>query len=126
MASPETQWQYGRGMSKIIVALHSTRTLSSFVAGLRYEDLQEEVVEHAKEFFLDRAASQHPEPQGDRGESPEILHLRERASSGRRWDLCAGFSPPAMLDGQEPVMAPIPEVGEHNEKILAELGYEDV
>ncbi len=23
-------------------------------------------------------------------------------------------------------MAPIPEVGEHNEKILAELGYEDV
>ena len=32
-----------------------------------------------------------------------------------------------MLDGQEePVMAPIPEVGEHNEKILAELGQEDV
>ncbi len=23
-------------------------------------------------------------------------------------------------------MVPIPEVGEHNEKILAELGYEDV
>src|SRR3712207_5014153 len=33
-----------------------------------------------------------------------------------------GFLPPAMLDGQEPVMAPIPEVGEHNEKIFAELG----
>jgi itaconate CoA-transferase len=32
----------------------------------------------------------------------------------------------AMLGGQEPVMTPIPEVGEHNEKILAELGYEDV
>ena len=31
-----------------------------------------------------------------------------------------------MLDGQEPVMTPIPDVGEHNEKILAELGYEDV
>jgi hypothetical protein len=31
-----------------------------------------------------------------------------------------------MLDGQEPVMTPIPEVREHNEKILAELGYEDV
>ncbi len=38
-----------------------------------------------------------------------------------------GLLPPAMLDGQEePVMAPIPEVGEHNEKILAELGQEDV
>ena len=37
-----------------------------------------------------------------------------------------GLLPPAMLDGQEPVMTPIPEVGEHNEKILAELGYEDV
>jgi itaconate CoA-transferase len=36
-----------------------------------------------------------------------------------------GLLPPAMLDGQEPVIAPIPEVGEHNEKILAELGYED-
>ena len=30
---------------------------------------------------------------------------------------------PATLAGTEPVMAPIPEVGEHNEKILAELGY---
>jgi itaconate CoA-transferase len=34
-----------------------------------------------------------------------------------------GLLPPATLDGAEPVMAPIPEVGEHNEKILAELGY---
>lgn len=39
--------------------------------------------------------------------------------------LC-GLLPPAMPDGQEPVMAPIPEVGEHNEKILAELGCEEV
>jgi hypothetical protein len=31
-----------------------------------------------------------------------------------------------MLVGQEPVTAPMLEVGEHNEKILAELGYEDV
>ena len=37
-----------------------------------------------------------------------------------------GLLPPAMLDGQEPVMTPIPEVGEHNQKILAELGYESV
>jgi itaconate CoA-transferase len=34
-----------------------------------------------------------------------------------------GLLPPATLDGVEPVMAPIPEVGEHNEKLLAELGF---
>jgi crotonobetainyl-CoA:carnitine CoA-transferase CaiB-like acyl-CoA transferase len=33
--------------------------------------------------------------------------------------------PPATVDGKEPVMAPIPGVGEHTEKILAELGYDD-
>ena len=31
--------------------------------------------------------------------------------------------PPATLVGTEPVMAPIPGVGEHNRSILAELGY---
>jgi itaconate CoA-transferase len=34
-----------------------------------------------------------------------------------------GLLPPATLGGAEPVMTPIPEVGEHNEKILSELGY---
>jgi itaconate CoA-transferase len=34
-----------------------------------------------------------------------------------------GLLPPATLDGAEPVMSPIPEVGEHNEKLLSELGY---
>jgi itaconate CoA-transferase len=32
--------------------------------------------------------------------------------------------PPATMDGAEPVMAPIPSVGEHTGKILAELGYD--
>ena len=31
--------------------------------------------------------------------------------------------PPATLAGTEPVMAPIPQVGEHNRAILSELGY---
>jgi itaconate CoA-transferase len=37
--------------------------------------------------------------------------------------LLRGLLPPATLDGAEPVMTPIPEVGEHNEKLLAELGF---
>lgn len=36
-----------------------------------------------------------------------------------------GLLPPATLKGMEPVMDSIPEVGEHNETILAELGYEE-
>jgi itaconate CoA-transferase len=36
-----------------------------------------------------------------------------------------GLLPPATLDGAEPIMTPVPEVGEHNEKLLAELGYEE-
>ena len=33
--------------------------------------------------------------------------------------------PPATMDDAEPVMAPIPAVGEHTAAILAELGYDD-
>ncbi|HEX2739523.1 MAG TPA: CaiB/BaiF CoA-transferase family protein [Rubrobacter sp.] len=33
--------------------------------------------------------------------------------------------PPATMSGAEPVMAPVPEVGEHTANILSELGYDD-
>jgi itaconate CoA-transferase len=31
--------------------------------------------------------------------------------------------PPATMDSTEPVMAPIPSVGEHTDAVLEELGY---
>ena len=33
--------------------------------------------------------------------------------------------PPATMEGTEPVMAPIPEIGEHTDGILADLGYDE-
>ena len=44
-------------MSETTATRHSTQALAAFLAGLRYEDLPDEVIERTKEFFLDWAAS---------------------------------------------------------------------
>ena len=44
-------------MSETTTTRHSTQALASFLAGLRFEDLPEEVVERTEEFFLDWVAS---------------------------------------------------------------------
>ena len=44
-------------MSETTVTMQPTQALASFLAGLRYEDLPDEVVERTKDFFLDWAAS---------------------------------------------------------------------
>lgn len=36
-----------------------------------------------------------------------------------------GLLPPVTLDEEKPMMGPVPEVGEHNAALLAELGYEE-
>src|SRR5215210_480914 len=54
---------------------------------------------------------------------PQLAARNRWREFGSPVGLLRGLLPPAMLDGAEPVMTPIPEVGEHNEKLLAELGY---
>jgi 2-methylcitrate dehydratase PrpD len=44
-------------MSETTTTRHSTQALASFLAGLRFEDLPDEVVERTEEFFLDWVAS---------------------------------------------------------------------
>jgi 2-methylcitrate dehydratase PrpD len=44
-------------MSETTATRHSTQALASFLAGLRFEDLPDEVVERTEEFFLDWVAS---------------------------------------------------------------------
>ena len=78
----------------------------------------------------------------DKLEDAEIANARMRTVQGflehpqlearNRWrefgspvGSLRGLLPPANLDDTEPVMEPIPEVGEHSAAILAELGYEE-
>ena len=56
----------------------------------------------------------------------EQLHARER---WRSIETTTGplnaLVPPVDLAGVEPVMGPVPAVGEHTERVLSELGYSD-
>jgi itaconate CoA-transferase len=54
------------------------------------------------------------------------LRARDRwREFGSPVGLLRGLLPPTTLDGQEPVMSPVPEIGGHTAALLAELGYEE-
>lgn len=59
---------------------HPTRTLSEFVAGLRFEDLPPEVVSRAEELFLDWFAS----ALAGKGAMP--VTVLERFAAAMCWD----------------------------------------
>jgi hypothetical protein len=64
-------------MSETTATLHSTRTLSSFAADLRYGDLPNEVVMRTEEYFLDWVAS--AADHGDGATPEELRRLVDRA-----------------------------------------------
>jgi crotonobetainyl-CoA:carnitine CoA-transferase CaiB-like acyl-CoA transferase len=59
------------------------------------------------------------------GEHPQLAARGRWAQVDSPVGALRALVPPATLDGDEPVMGPIPEVGEHTEAILAELGVVD-
>jgi itaconate CoA-transferase len=60
----------------------------------------------------------------------EFLEHRQLAARNRWHDIdssvgnISALIPPADIDGVEPVMGPIPEVGSHTDRILNEIGYD--
>ena len=101
-------------MSETTAACHSTRALASFLAGLRYEHLSDEVVERTKDtlgrargyrddgwralYLASRRAEgrsrKHTQPRGDREESPATGRFPEWGlSRGDEQDHRPGLGP---------------------------------
>jgi itaconate CoA-transferase len=88
--------------------------LQRFSSGEAIERLEEAKIANARMRTV-RGLLEHPQ-----------LEARDRWTEvGSPVGPLRALLPPATIDGIQPVMAPIPSVGEHTEKILAEIGYDD-
>ena len=58
------------------------------------------------------------------GDHPQLLARDRWTEVGSPAGPLRALLPPATLVGDEPTMGPIPEVGEHTDRVLAELGIE--
>jgi itaconate CoA-transferase len=88
--------------------------LQRFSSGEAIERLEEAKIANARMRTV-RGLLEHPQ-----------LEARDRWTEvGSPVGPLRALLPPATIDGIQPVMAPIPSVGEHTETILAEIGYDD-